>query len=340
MNQMLADLTQLRVLQESDLTWLTSIAQPTLYPPGTLLVAQGKQSESMYLCLKGALSVQLSQSGGSPQDLLPILAGELTGEMFLLDNDPASVSIAVVEPTELLEIPIPKLVEHLKRDRAFAARFYQFLAINLSERLRKLSKAMAIRNIKEGEPLRKVLLVFATLNDTDVAWMVAHGVSEKSAKGHILIQQDQPVPAVYLLLDGTLGIYLNIANNGSTQEKELATRVKGDILGEMSFIDGGMASATVKALEHTWVLAIPQNQLAAKLAQDSGFAGRFYQAIAEIMFNRCQDLLLRANTNHQTGMADFLSKDIEIEDEIDFDVLDGTAIAGTRFDWMIQQLRR
>jgi bacteriocin-type transport-associated protein len=260
--------------------------------------------------------------------------------MFLLDNDPALVSIAVTDNTEILAIPIPQLAAQLERDRNFSARFHNLLAINLSERLRKLSKAMAIRNINEGEPLRKVLLVFATLNDSDVAWMAANGISEKAATSSILIQQDQPVPAVYLLLDGTLGVYINIGNNGSVQEKELATRVKGDILGEMSFIDGGMASATVRALEHTWVLAIPQPKLAAKLAADGGFAGRFYRALAQIMFNRCQDLLIRANISHHTSTTSYLSEDIEIEDEIDFDVLDGTAIAGTRFEWMIQQLRR
>jgi hypothetical protein len=35
-----------------------------------------------------------------------------------------------------------------------------------------------------------------------------------------------------------------------------------------------------------------------------------------------------------------LSTDIEVEDELNLDVLEGTAIAATRFDWLIQQLRR
>lgn len=339
MNQPLSNLPPLRILQESDLIWLNTIAQPTTYAPGTILLHEGKVPEFIYLNLTGSLEMSLPQPDAT-QPLMTLGAGEILGETSLLDTNPSPVTITAATSCEILALPKTTLIQQLERDRAFSARFHNLLAINLSERLRQLSKAMAIRNIKEGEPLRKVLLVFATLNDSDVAWMVANGTSEKAPTGSILIQQDQSVPAVYLLLDGTLGIYINVDNNGATQEKQLATRIKGDILGEMSFIDGGSASATVKALEHTWVLAIPQSKLAAKLAADGSFAGRFYRAIAQIMFNRCQDLFTRATVHHTISTADFLSEDIEIEDEIDFDVLDGTAIAGTRFDWVIHQLRR
>jgi bacteriocin-type transport-associated protein len=200
---------------------------------------------------------------------------------------------------------------------------------------------MAKRQIKEGEPLRKVLMVFATLNDSDVAWMLANGVSEKAALGTTLIEQNKSVPAVYLLLDGVIGIYINMGDSDPPQEIELAKRVKGDILGDISFVDGGLASATVRALGNTWVLAIPQSILAAKLKEDRGFTSRFYRAIAQTLSSRCQDLLVRGglSTSHLNDI-NVLSQDIEVEDEINLDVLEGTAIASTRFDWLIQQLRR
>jgi hypothetical protein len=89
------------------------------------------------------------------------------------------------------------------------------------------------------------------------------------------------------------------------------------------------------------VLAIPQKVLANKLKEDQGFASRFYQAIAQIMSTQCQDLLLRGGvSSFNASQAELLSADIEVEDEIDLDVLEGTAIAGTRFEWMIQQLLR
>jgi bacteriocin-type transport-associated protein len=255
-------------------------------------------------------------------------------QVNLQDENPDWITAIAHEATsETLELP--DLERKLMGDCDFAGRFYHLLAINLSDRLRRLSNQMAKRQIKEGEPLRKVLMVFATLNDSDIAWMIANGKSEKFPPETILIKQNESVAAVYLLLDGTLGVYIGTGS----EESEVARRVKGDFLGEMSFVDGGTASATVRTLDAAWILNIPQNTLAQKLQQDGGFASRFYQAIAQMLLARYQDLQVRGGLPAADDI-DLLSQNVEVEDEIDFDVLEGTAIAGTRFDWLIQQLRR
>jgi hypothetical protein len=60
-----------------------------------------------------------------------------------------------------------------------------------------------------------------------------------------------------------------------------------------------------------------------------------------ILSNRCLDLLIRGSLANFTPAANtMLSEDIEVEDELDMDTLEGTAIAGRRFDWIIKQLRR
>lgn len=341
MKQLLSEFRHFNVLQEDDLSWMTAIAHPKTYQPGMFLMQEGQPIQSMYLALSGHLSVLESLPNGSKGNLLTLAAGELLGETSLLSNQSSSMTIEAVEPAEVLELSKQQLEQKLESDRDFAARFYRLLAIKLSERLRQLSNLMAKRQIKEGEPLRKVLMVFATLNDSDVAWMLANGRSEKAPLGAALIEQNKSVPAVYLLLEGMLGIYINTGDPDQPQETEVARRVKGDILGDMSFVDGGLASATVRALENTWVLALPQSTLAAKLQEDGGFASRFYRAIAQTLSNRCQDLLVRGGLS-TINMDDInvLSQDIEVEDEINLDVLEGTAIAATRFDWLIQQLRR
>ncbi len=341
MKQLLSGFPAFGVLEDRDFDWLESVGQKKNYQSGTVLIEEGKSASSIYVCLSGNLAVTLTPPGASQQQLTTFSAGEIAGETLLLDQQVATATIAAAEPSELLVLPKQQLTDRLKSDREFAARFYHLLSINLSERLRQLTKSMASRNVKEGEPLRKVLVVFATLNDSDIAWMVANGVAQKAALGSALIQQEQPVPAVYLLLEGMLGIYVSIPQNGGTVEKEVAKRVKGEILGEMSFVDGGVASASVKALENAWVLALPQKTLAARFKEDSGFAERFYRSLALILSNRCLDLLIRGSlTNFSQDAIAMLSDDIEVEDELDLDVLEGTAIAGTRFDWMIQQLRR
>lgn len=339
MKQLLSNFPPFRVLEDRDFEWLESIGQKKKYQSGTVLIEGGKSASSIYICFSGNLAVTMSPLEVSDQELTTFSAGEIIGENLLLEQQGATVTVK--ESAELLVLPKEQLTKRLQQDRDFAARFYHLLSICLSERLRKLTKLMAARNVKEGEPLRKVLVVFATLNDSDIAWMVANGVAEKFAPGSALIQQEQAVPAVYLLLEGMLGIYVSIPQNGTVVEKEIAKRVKGEILGEMSFVDGGVASASVKSLEKAWVLALPQKKLAAKFKEDPGFAERFYRSLALILSNRCLDLLVRGSfVDIGQSSVEMLSEDVEVEDELDLDLLEGTAIAGTRFDWMIQQLRR
>lgn len=262
------------------------------------------------------------------------------GEMSFLDNHLPAATIKVIDSSQILSVAKVKLAAKLEQDGDFASRFYHLLSLKLSAQLKGLSELLTQNQAAPSEPLRKVLLVFAILNDSDIAWMLAHGTPAKVSPGQLLIEQGKPVPAVYLLLDGTLGIFISLSNNGIPQEKEVAKSVKGEILGEMSFVETGMASATVKATENAWLLGLPQPLLAAKFAQDQGFAGRFYRAIAVVLANRWRDRLMRRGfatlVQDQTSM---LSEDIEAEDELDFDVLEGTTIAGTRFDWLIRQLR-
>lgn len=341
LQKILGNFSYFQCLQKCDFDWLESVGIRKEYLTQTVLIDAGQTTEHIYICLSGNLVIMRSQSDGNQQELDRISVGELIGENALLDNPISTTKIVVTAPSEMLVLSKQKLVARLNLDTDFAARFYHLLAIKLSERLRQLTKLMATQNIKEGEPLRKVLVVFATLNDSDISWMIANGTAKKATLGTALIEQNRSVPALYLLLEGMLGIYVNIQDNGSTWEKEVAKRVKGDILGEMSFVDGGVASASVKALENAWVLALPQTALADKFQQDRGFASRFYRSLGLILFNRCLDLLSRAGLNcGQMEQSELLSEDIEAEDELDLDVLERTAIAGKRFDWMIQQVRR
>ncbi|MBD1825734.1 cyclic nucleotide-binding domain-containing protein [Cyanobacteria bacterium FACHB-DQ100] len=329
MNQLTSSLPVLRILHDQDLEALIQFSHRSTYAPNTLLIQSGTAIDHIFLRLTG----QLAASWANYEHSELFSVGELAGATSLLSDQPALISILAEQSSEVLAIPKARLKTELSRDRGFAARFYQLLAINLSEYLRDLSTSLVHRQIREGEPLRKVLMFFATLNDADIAWMMANGSAEKSTAGTILIQQGQPVPAVYLLLDGTVGIDISIAG----QTRELAKRGKGDILGEISFVDGGVASASVRAVDETWVLRISQAQLAMKLQEDAAFAGRFYQATAQVLSSRCQDLLIRSGIASAAIAQD--AEELE-EDELDLDILEGTAIAGTRFDWIIQQLRR
>ena len=80
------------------------------------------------------------------------------------------------------------------------------------------------------------------LIDEDVDWMLANeerhvGVGEK------IIVAGEPVDAVYILLEGVLGVV------GADEARPFDVVGPGDIVGEMSFVERVTPTSTVAALE-------------------------------------------------------------------------------------------
>lgn len=340
MNSILTKLENLKVLQPSDLDWMTQTGAPEDFPVGGVLIQEGQVSESVYFVIEGAVAVVISQSNSEQtHEIVRCGKGEIIGEMSFVDDKKPSATVLAVEATRVLSIPKRQLQLKMERDPDFAARFYQELAMILSSRLRSLSKLLAQNKIVPGQALRKVLMVFAVLNDNDIDWMVTRGRRDSAVAGTVLIQQDQPVEALYFLLKGNLAVLFSMMVDGVPTEKELARRASGEIVGEMSFVEAGNASATIKCAENSLVLAIPQKLLREKLERDRGFATRFYRAISLVLIDRLREGLVQRGFGQKAYDQDQqMVSDVEYEDEIPLDVLEPTLLAGTRFKWMMNRL--
>jgi CRP/FNR family cyclic AMP-dependent transcriptional regulator len=180
--------------------------------------------------------------------------------------------------------------------------------------------------------MRKVLFLFGQLNDDDVEWMLTAGGRRFVPAGGVLIEQGIPVDAVFILLEGTLAVWLK---SRRSPEREIARLNAGEIVGEMSFVDARPPSATVRALEDSTVFAVSKSVLSAKLLSDSGFAARFYRALAIYLSTTVRE------RHRALGGAGEVVEDDEDEDdvdELDPNVLDGVYLAGERFDRMVKRV--
>jgi CRP-like cAMP-binding protein len=181
--------------------------------------------------------------------------------------------------------------------------------------------------------VRKVLFLFGQLNDDDVEWMLTAGARRFVPAGGTLIQQGVPIDAVFILLEGRLAVWLQ---GRKGPEREIARLNAGEIVGEMSFVDARPPSATVRALEDSTVFAISKSTLNAKLANDPGFAARFYRALAIYLSTTVRERH-RALGGSGTGEAE-AEKEVDDVDELDPNVLDGVYLAGERFDRMVKRV--
>ena len=175
--------------------------------------------------------------------------------------------------------------------------------------------------------MEKVLFILGELDDDDIDWILETGKRKALPIGTVLIQQGQPIDAVYILLEGELSVTTTAA-----QGREIARLSTGEVVGEMSFIDTRSPSATVTAKTEALVLCIPQTQLAVKLKQDVGFASRFYRALAIFLSERLRLAVhLIGNSNPEP---------LKLTDgDLTQAAKDSVAIAQTRLDWMLRRLK-
>ncbi len=177
--------------------------------------------------------------------------------------------------------------------------------------------------------MRKVLYILGQLSDSDMEWIGSVGVTKYLAPGEVLIQQGQPIDAVYIVLEGTLSV--RTYNDSSS---EIARLGSGEVVGEMSYVDSRPPMATVVALERSLVLSIPRPRLNAKLEQDAAFAAHFYRALAIFLSYRLRDTvgMLGYGAGRQVSHAS--------EDELDDNVLDTVHLAGSRFERLLKSVTR
>lgn len=173
--------------------------------------------------------------------------------------------------------------------------------------------------------MRKALYFLGILNDSDIDWLVAAGSRREVGAGINLIDEGRPIDSVFLVIDGAFSVH-----SAALGGKQIAQLMSGEVMGEMSFVDSALPSATVKALERSFVLSIPRRRLNAKLAEDNGFAARFYRALSMFLADRLRNTV----ASFATG-----ARQLREEEELQDESMDNIAMAGARFDWIQQRLR-
>lgn len=353
----------LKELSNSDIEWMSATGRRQEIPAGTVLIQQGKALDTLHIVLDGTLTVTVAQAENNPlarafaaiegdealtREIAWVSSGEIVGEIPFVNVHPIATTVRAAEKSLVMSISRQQLAAKLQQDVGFASRFYRAIAIMLSDRISQLGRSKLVPD----QTLRDMLFVLGELNDSDIDWIIATGSRQKIAANTVLIHEGGPVDALYILLGGTMTVSVSedkcnpltrafAALEGSeTSSRKIARLSKGEIVGETPFIDARLPSATIKAIEDSLVLSIPRQQLAAKLQQDVGFASRFYRVIATLLSHRLQAMFSRLGYGRRVySNGQPLDENVEYEDELDANVLDSMALAGTKFDWMLSRLR-
>jgi len=156
--------------------------------------------------------------------------------------------------------------------------------------------------------MRKALYILGELDDADIGWLARNGRTRTLTAGEQLIAVGREVRELFFVTDGELAV-------ATASGSRLSTLTVGDVVGEMSFVEKRLPSASVTAMGRVEILGVPREALLAAFERDTGFAARFYHAMAIFLSDR-----LRSATS-----------DGGRDDELDEGLLDTLHQAGDRF---------
>lgn len=133
------------------------------------------------------------------------------------------------------------------------------------------------------------------MRDEDVVWLFQVGTRKIIKPGTALIQEGVRPRAVFIVIRGSFNVAVELL-----ADEPLAKLKAGELIGEISFLEGSPASATIVADEESVVLAIDSEELSDKLREDTAFAARMYRAFALVAERR-----LRNRVDHLTLLFEF-----------------------------------
>jgi len=132
--------------------------------------------------------------------------------------------------------------------------------------------------------MQEALKLLSELTKDDITWILEQGTEQQVITDTLIIGEGDEPSALILVLDGLVGVEI-----AALSDQLIAKLGPGELLGEISFIEGRPAAATIKALENSLLLVLPRQILETKLELDSAFATRFYRACSIIASRRLRE---------------------------------------------------
>jgi hypothetical protein len=155
-----------------------------------------------------------------------------------------------------------------------------FIAINLVHLARLTRERMRLRLASDDRDLLRTL--FDGLDDAQIGMLLNSASWHKAAAGEQLTVEGAPVPALMLIAAGQVSVDVG--------DQTIARMGPGSFIGEMAFLTGGAASATVTATHETRVMKLEQTRLKTLLVIDSQIASVLHRLLGADLAQKLRSL--------------------------------------------------
>jgi len=115
------------------------------FSPGEFIEKEGETGDRIYFILEGGVEIlKLLEDSGEMSCIFNFSEGDVFGEMELIDVQPCAASVRATEPTKVLSLSNNGLYQISKYDLKIFSLMIMNLARDISRRLRKADKVMAL----------------------------------------------------------------------------------------------------------------------------------------------------------------------------------------------------
>jgi len=130
-------------LTEDEMRELAQFLEFSLVPAGAELIAQDERGDYLLIVLEGRISVEHVHPSGERPRLAEARAGDMLGEMSLLDAGTRSTTCTTRTPCIVAVLESRRLAEMMDREPRLALAVVAALARRLSLRLREVSARLS-----------------------------------------------------------------------------------------------------------------------------------------------------------------------------------------------------
>ncbi len=215
--QFLRNTPLLSQIPDNSINTLAETVQYATVNPGKKIVVEGEMGRSLYFIYSGEVAILKENEVGDPVKVASLGAGDIFGEIALLEKVRRTASVAASEPTELYILP----------KQAFDDLLLAEVGAN------------TIRRAIQVCAFLKKSSLFADWVDRELMEASAHFQGKQYTRGQQILTKGQSNDSLFLLYEGQVVV--------SDGDKILAELERGDFFGEISLLRSVPCTADVSA---------------------------------------------------------------------------------------------
>jgi extracellular factor (EF) 3-hydroxypalmitic acid methyl ester biosynthesis protein len=146
------------------------------------------------------------------------------------------------------------------------------------------------------DAVKQAMALLEQFSDDDAEWLLQSADERGLVQDETLIHAGEPVETLHLIVQGLFGVF-------DERGSRLAILGPGDLMGELSFLEGRMPTESVRALEDSTVLVLARTSLRERAEREAAFAARLYRAFARVLAGRLRGANRRLSVVSETGVA-------------------------------------